>query len=201
MPAQPATLTGFPSWVAGVFELLSDAASGLADDGRVRFLNHAAARLVDREPGEAAGRLLQDLLPLLDEVTQEPFPPRDTHGWPTVPAPVPDPRATRRRRVRIAGDVENRLLEAVLVRFAPAPVDSITTLLVLRDRTAQLRAARALRASDERYRGFVERSAEGIWPAELSAPLPIDLPDHQQIDAFYRAIVIAEAHQPLPRIR
>src|SRR5260370_25090864 len=116
MPAQPATLAGLPSWMAGVFDILSDALFGLDDDGRVRFLNHAAARLVDREPGEAAGRLLQDLLPLLDEVTQEPFPPRDGHGWPAVAAPVPDPRAARRRRGRIAGDVANRLLEAVLGR-------------------------------------------------------------------------------------
>jgi signal transduction histidine kinase len=198
MPSQPA-LAGFPQWMLAMFDILSDALLGLDDDGRVRFVNRAAAILIDREPADATGRLLQDLLPLLDEVTHEPFPQREApEAW--RPRDAPDPRAIRRRRVRIAGDAEDRVLEAVLLRNAGAPGDAATALLVLRDRSAQLRAERALRASEERHRGFVEQSADGIWRAELTTHVPIDIPEDEQIEAFYREGVIAEANQVLARM-
>jgi signal transduction histidine kinase len=201
MPSQSA-LAGLPQWMLAMFDILSDALLGLDDDGRVRFVNRAAAILLDREPADATGRLLQDLLPLLDEVTHQPFPQREApEVWrPRDGPPVPDPRAIRRRRVRIAGDAEDRVLEAILLRFAGAPGDAATALLVLRDRSAQLRAERALRASEERHRSFVEQSADGIWRAELTAHVPIDIAEDEQIEAFYREGVIAEANQVLARM-
>jgi PAS domain S-box-containing protein len=192
-----AALAGLPPWIPALFEIHSDALVGLDEAGRVCFVNRAAARLAGREPESATSCLLADLLPLLDEVTHEPYPPRALPEPHLALAPVPDPRTARRRRVRIAGDDEDRVLEAVLLRFAGSPPDPMTALLVLRDRSAQLRAERALRASDERYCGFMAHCGEGVWRAELTAHLPIDVPEDQQIEAFYRDGVIAEANQVL----
>ncbi len=60
--------------------------------------------------------------------------------------------------------------------------------------------ARALAQSEERYRSFIQRSSEGIWRIELAHPVPIDLPEDEQIARFYRDGRLAECNDAMARM-
>ena len=71
---------------------------------------------------------------------------------------------------------------------------------IARDITEQKRAGAALRASEERYRAFLEQSSEAIWRFELPAPISVDLPVDEQIDFFYRDGYLAECNDAMARM-
>jgi PAS domain S-box-containing protein len=62
------------------------------------------------------------------------------------------------------------------------------------------RAEAALRGSEERYRAFVAHSSEGIWRFEFATPVPITLPEDDQIDAFYAQCYLAECNDVMARM-
>jgi len=64
---------------------------------------------------------------------------------------------------------------------------------------AAMRAA-ALMQSEERYRSFIQRSSEGIWRIELEHPVAVDLPEDEQIAAFYRGGYLAECNDAMARM-
>jgi signal transduction histidine kinase/ActR/RegA family two-component response regulator len=59
---------------------------------------------------------------------------------------------------------------------------------------------RALTASEERYRSFIQRSAEGIWRIEVEEPISVDLPEEEQIACFYRWAYLAECNDAMARM-
>jgi len=61
-------------------------------------------------------------------------------------------------------------------------------------------AAASAGAAAERYREFVENSTEGIWRFELEEPVPVHLPEDEQVDAFYRLGFLAEANDAFARM-
>jgi len=65
--------------------------------------------------------------------------------------------------------------------------------------TLQEQEAR-LRASDERYRAFLEQTAEGIWRFELEQPADTARPDDEQIDHFYAHAYLAECNDATARM-
>jgi two-component sensor histidine kinase/CheY-like chemotaxis protein len=68
----------------------------------------------------------------------------------------------------------------------------------VRDRTAELERTLAdLRLSDERYRAFLSNSAEAIWRFEMEEPVPVDLPEDEQIKRFYARAYLAECNDAL----
>jgi PAS domain S-box-containing protein len=62
------------------------------------------------------------------------------------------------------------------------------------------RAARNLRESEERYRAFIANSSEAIWRFELERPIPVDLPEDEQIDMLYRFGYLAECNDAMARV-
>jgi two-component system cell cycle sensor histidine kinase/response regulator CckA len=71
---------------------------------------------------------------------------------------------------------------------------------LVEDITAHARAEAALRQSEERYRAFIEQTAEGVWRFELENPVPVDLPEDEQIDRFYQHAYLAECNDVVARM-
>jgi two-component system cell cycle sensor histidine kinase/response regulator CckA len=65
---------------------------------------------------------------------------------------------------------------------------------LVEDITEQVTAQAALRQSEERYRAFIEQTAEGVWRFELEEPIPIDLSSEEQIELFYAHAYLAECN-------
>lgn len=68
------------------------------------------------------------------------------------------------------------------------------------DVAERVRAEEEIRRSEQRYRSFVEQSTEGIWRFELEEPLPVDLPEGEQIEHFYRHAFLAECNDAVARM-
>jgi PAS domain S-box-containing protein len=54
--------------------------------------------------------------------------------------------------------------------------------------------------TEERYRAFVANSAEGIWRFEVETPVSTELPEDEQIEAFYRGGYLAECNDACARM-
>ncbi|MFN2384960.1 MAG: ATP-binding protein [Thermoanaerobaculia bacterium] len=52
----------------------------------------------------------------------------------------------------------------------------------------------------ERYRAFIEQSAEGVWCFELSEPFSVALPPEDQIDRMYSHALLAECNDACARM-
>jgi diguanylate cyclase (GGDEF)-like protein/PAS domain S-box-containing protein len=62
--------------------------------------------------------------------------------------------------------------------FAASVADFMSIALEMEERR---RAEEALRRNEERYRGFISLSAEGIWRIDIDPPVPIGLPVMDQV--------------------
>jgi PAS domain S-box-containing protein len=58
----------------------------------------------------------------------------------------------------------------------------------------------SLRASSQRYQAFIAASSDAMWRVEFEEPIPIDLPEDEQIDRIYRYGYIDECNQATVRI-
>ncbi|MGH9944360.1 MAG: PAS domain S-box protein, partial [Pyrinomonadaceae bacterium] len=67
------------------------------------------------------------------------------------------------------------------------------------DITQSRRIERALAESEERYRAFVEQSAEPIWRFEFDPPVSINLDEEEQIDEIFRRGHLAECNDVMAR--
>jgi two-component system cell cycle sensor histidine kinase/response regulator CckA len=54
--------------------------------------------------------------------------------------------------------------------------------------------------SEERYRSFVEQSAEGIWLLEMEKPISIKLTEDEQIESFFKYGSLVECNQVMARM-
>jgi PAS domain-containing protein len=66
------------------------------------------------------------------------------------------------------------------------------------DRSA--RSESALWESQERYRAFIEQTAEGVWRFELDSPVPVQLSPDRQIEQFYQHAYLAECNDAVARM-
>ena len=58
----------------------------------------------------------------------------------------------------------------------------------------------ALADSEERFRAFVEHATEGVMWSKLEQPLPMDLPEDEQIEHFFKHTVVADCNDQAARI-
>uniref|UniRef100_Q023I0 histidine kinase n=1 Tax=Solibacter usitatus (strain Ellin6076) TaxID=234267 RepID=Q023I0_SOLUE len=56
-----------------------------------------------------------------------------------------------------------------------------------------------LRESEQRYQAFVMLNADAMWRIELEQPIPIDLPEEEQIQQIYRYGYLAECNDAMAR--
>jgi PAS domain S-box-containing protein len=77
----------------------------------------------------------------------------------------------------------------------PIEVSGIST-----DITERKRIQAELEASEERYRRFIEQTAEGISRIELDQPLEPGLGEDEQIDYFYAHAWLAECNEAMARM-
>lgn len=68
------------------------------------------------------------------------------------------------------------------------------------DITEQKNSQLALKASEQKYRNFVEQSMEGIWFLAFDHPIPTGLPPEDQVDLIYRYGYIAESNDMLAQM-
>jgi signal transduction histidine kinase/CheY-like chemotaxis protein len=76
-----------------------------------------------------------------------------------------------------------------------ARVDSTLTLARVRRE-----AEAAVRASEERYRAFIELVSDAVWRIELEQPVPVALPAGEQIERFYRDAWLAECNDAMAQM-
>jgi PAS domain S-box-containing protein len=62
------------------------------------------------------------------------------------------------------------------------------------------RTLRRLKDRDERYRAFISNSSEAIWRYELDRPIPITLPEEEQVELFYQRGYLAECNEAFARV-
>lgn len=62
------------------------------------------------------------------------------------------------------------------------------------------RAEEALRKSDERYRALIRQSSEGIWRTEFEVPIPVSLPEEEQIAKLYGQGYVAECNDVMAQM-
>ncbi len=135
------TSSGLREWTWRALAEVADAVVATDADGRVTFMNPAAARLAGVKAEEAEGRFFPDVLPLVDESTLQPA---DLAGEEsTCHALLPGPGVDRR-------------VEARSRPLANGSMARAGTLVVLRDVTERERTEQALRDSEERHRRLEE---------------------------------------------
>jgi PAS domain S-box-containing protein len=52
----------------------------------------------------------------------------------------------------------------------------------------------------ERYRSFLEQSTEGIWCCEVGDPVPVDLPEDEQVRRFFAHGYLSECNEAMARM-
>ncbi|HEX4996627.1 MAG TPA: PAS domain S-box protein [Terriglobia bacterium] len=62
------------------------------------------------------------------------------------------------------------------------------------------RAHRRLKQSDSRYRAFIANSSEGIWRFEIEPPVPLSLPDAEQLELLYQRAQLAECNDAMAKM-
>ena len=69
-----------------------------------------------------------------------------------------------------------------------------------RDMTARATAERELRRADERYRGLIAHSSEGIWRFELTEPIDTSLPADEQVRLCFERAFLGEGNDAVARM-
>ena len=106
--------------------------------------------------------------------------------------------------IRAAGGLPWGVLGTHSTRRIPFTQDDVNFLVavanILGDVIQREQAEEALLASEERYRFIVENTSDGIWRVELTEPMPITLPEEEQIDWYYEHAVLRQCNLGLARM-
>jgi PAS domain S-box-containing protein len=175
------------AWQEALFEGSSEAAFVLEETGRIMAVNRAAQSLT----GYGAAELTQMLITHLVADTE-----REAIRLRCEEAREGD-------GLRWEGLLRDRSGAACPVEFRAGAVEVAGTRylrLSARDVRAQRETEQRLRLSEQRYRLFVEQNTDGVWRLEAREPIPVDLPEEEQIERMYRDAVVVEANDAFARM-
>jgi len=99
---------------------------------------------------------------------------------------------------RADGEFTGVQVHASLLRDAAGRPGRLVGAVV--DISAQKDSELALRSSEERYRGFVALSTEGVWRFEVNPAVPTHLPAREQAEAILRRTRIVECNDACARL-
>ena len=87
------------------------------------------------------------------------------------------------------------------VRYGPHELDILTFVSAQIAMAVERKGAdHALRQSEERYRTFIEQSSEGVSRLEFDPPVPVTLPEDEQVDRMYASASVAECNDAMARM-
>jgi PAS domain S-box-containing protein len=202
--------------IRAVIEGTTDAVFVKDTEGRYLLVNSACARFIGRPASQIVGRVDTDLYPP-DTARQFMEADRDVlasgetrvfEGVATGAQGTQDYRVTKgvvrdaagrtvglfgishdiTDRKRAEEEGARRIREQAARQAAEASARAKDELL------------RALGESEERYRAFIANSSEGIWRFELEEPVPVDLPEAEQLELFYAHCYLAECNDAAARM-
>ncbi|HET6577021.1 MAG TPA: ATP-binding protein [Gemmatimonadales bacterium] len=111
----------------------------------------------------------------------------------SVPVILLSARAGEESRVDgLRAGADDYLVKPFAARELLARIESMLTLARVRRE-----AEAAVRASEERYRAFIELASDAVWRIEMEEPVPAALPADEQIDRFYRDAWLAECNDAM----
>ncbi len=85
---------------------------------------------------------------------------------------------------------DTRLAQSLLEAFAPRTAAELE----------RKRAEDVHRENEERYHAFIATNPDAMWRIEFSEPIPLTLPEDEQIDRIYRFGYIAECNDAAARL-
>jgi len=81
---------------------------------------------------------------------------------------------------------EYKYFEEEGIVFKMGKSKTIYAIGTIRDITEKKKAEDALKASERRYKNFIQNSTEGIWRIEVKHPIPIDTPRYKMLTIYDR---------------
>jgi two-component system cell cycle sensor histidine kinase/response regulator CckA len=183
---------GLQAVIANLFES-SPNGVGLWDrDLRFLRVNQALADIHGLPPEAHVGKRLEEVVPRLAATIEPMYREVLRTGTPMV-------------NIEISGETPANPGEQRSWRASYYPVrdddGSIVGIgAVVVDMTEPKRAEYALRQSEERYRAFIEQTAEAVWRAELETPVPVTLPADEQVRRFLTTGYLAECNDAMARM-
>jgi PAS domain S-box-containing protein len=96
----------------------------------------------------------------------------------------------------------------VLMALYRDPISSTQTRLTILQTFAARAAAEvcrrqadaASREAEQRYRLFIAKNQDAMWRIEFESPIPIDLPEEEQVERIYRFGYLAECNDAMARL-
>jgi signal transduction histidine kinase/DNA-binding response OmpR family regulator len=114
----------------------------------------------------------------------------------TVPVILLSARAGEEARLEgLRAGADDYLVKPFSARELLARVESMLALARVRRE-----AEATVRASEERYRAYIELTSDAIWRIELEEPVPVSLPPEAQIDRFYAHAALAECNEAMAQM-
>jgi signal transduction histidine kinase/DNA-binding response OmpR family regulator len=111
----------------------------------------------------------------------------------SVPVILLSARAGEEARLQaLEAGADDYLVKPFAARELMARVEGILALSRVRGE-----AQAALRASEERYRAFIELTSEAVWRVEMEVPVDTSLPADAQLEQFYRHTYLAECNDAM----
>lgn len=165
---------------------------GLCDRGlRFRRVNQALAAISGCAADDHIGKTFHDMIPAIAAPVEPLFRQVLAGGEPVTDMEVTNgaESSDQQRFWRVSCYPVHRM---------DGTIDGVGCVIV--ELTASRRAERALRQSEERYRAFIEQTAEAVWRVELEQPVSIDLPVEEQVQRFLATAYLAECNDAMARM-